>query len=362
MIKTLIKGLVEKDMQAVVNTYTLTNLYYPTLFPLKFTPTLTWKAITADIGARVMADVISFDARAPRKSREIVSRANGDIPKIAIGRDKTESEMNEYNQLLVYAQTTDGAQAIMDWIYNDVEFCFNGVNNRLEWLALRAASTGKFVLDENNNAGIVTAVAVDFLVPTANKSGVTVVFSEANVATMKPITVIKNITKAAKAKGFRLNFIFTDESTVDLIMASDEAVKKVASWLMKATDVLAEVSLDTLNQYFAKNSLPQIIIIDSQLTYESLANDRSVLQAWEPGVMLFSANKQLGNTWYSVLADESVQSTTSIKVKRGPVLIKKFANEEPLTESTIAMANAIPSLNGPERLYLVDTLNNTWTH
>lgn len=37
MIKTLMRGLVEKDMQAVINTYDLKPYYYPTLFPLKET-------------------------------------------------------------------------------------------------------------------------------------------------------------------------------------------------------------------------------------------------------------------------------------------------------------------------------------
>lgn len=45
MIKTLMRGLVEKDMQAVINTYDLKPYYYPTLFPLKETYTLTWKAL-----------------------------------------------------------------------------------------------------------------------------------------------------------------------------------------------------------------------------------------------------------------------------------------------------------------------------
>ena len=40
MIGTLMRGLVEKDMQAVVNSYDLKPYYYPTLFPLKETYTL----------------------------------------------------------------------------------------------------------------------------------------------------------------------------------------------------------------------------------------------------------------------------------------------------------------------------------
>ena len=142
MKKTLINGLNEKGLQAYLNRLDLQDFYYPTLFPSKFTPTLTWKALAGEQGVPVAADVISFDSRAPRKTREIVERLQGDIPKIAIGRDKTESELNEYFQLQNFAQTTEGANALLDWAFNDVEFCFRGVNARLEWLALQAISQG----------------------------------------------------------------------------------------------------------------------------------------------------------------------------------------------------------------------------
>lgn len=359
MIKSIIADLKEKDMQVVVNTYNLNEYYYPTLFPLKFTPTLTWKSLIADIGARVMADVVSFDSKAPRKSREVVGKATGDIPKISIGRDKTETEMNEYRTLLYYANTTEGSQAIMDWIYDDIEFCFNGVNNRLEWLALRAASTGKFSMTKDNNAGIVTAVDVDFLIPDGNKSGTGTdpLITAANAATSKPITKVKAIVKLAKAKGFKFKVIYTTLDTVDNILISAETTKLVAPWLVQATNLQQSPTMDALNSYMSQNGLPVFKVIDSTLTYEDKANKRTVLEPWEPGVMLFSENITLGNTWWSGLSDDLVTSDQSIKVKRGHILIKKFANPEPLMESTVAMANAFPSLGNPDRLFLVDTLH-----
>ena len=83
MIKTLMRGLVEKDMQAVINTYDLKPYYYPTLFPLKETYTLTWKALEAQVGLKIAADLayqerrrtyglrsnVSHDFAEPRPSR-----------------------------------------------------------------------------------------------------------------------------------------------------------------------------------------------------------------------------------------------------------------------------------------------------
>ena len=61
MIATLMRGLVEKDMQAVINTYDLKPYYYPTLFPLKQTYTLTWKALEAQVEAQTTIKVSEAD-------------------------------------------------------------------------------------------------------------------------------------------------------------------------------------------------------------------------------------------------------------------------------------------------------------
>ena len=70
MIKTLMRGLVEKDMQAVINTYDLKPYYYPTLFPLKETYTLTWKALEAQVGLKIAADLVARGATIDKKTRD----------------------------------------------------------------------------------------------------------------------------------------------------------------------------------------------------------------------------------------------------------------------------------------------------
>ena len=59
MQKTLMEGLNEKDMQAVIRTYDLKPYYYPTLFPLKETNLLTWKMLEAQAGLKIAADIVA---------------------------------------------------------------------------------------------------------------------------------------------------------------------------------------------------------------------------------------------------------------------------------------------------------------
>ena len=78
MIKTLMRGLVEKDMQAVINTYDLKPYYYPTLFPLKETYTLTWKALEAQVGLKIAADLVARGATIDKKTRDAIARLQGE--------------------------------------------------------------------------------------------------------------------------------------------------------------------------------------------------------------------------------------------------------------------------------------------
>lgn len=354
--KSIVQGLNEKDMQAVVNTYTLNDFYWPNFFPLKFTPTLTWKALATKLRIPVAADVVSFNSKSPRKTRRVVERLQGDIPKIDIAFDKEESDINEYNNLLHYAGTDEGAKALVEWIYGDSESCWEGVNARLEWLALRALSTGKVKLDSSNNEGIVTETAVTFLVPESHQSGVSVIINAANAATAKPISKIKEIKKAARKEGIILKHIFTDADTFDNIVACAETQKFCSNWVIRAAG-MSDVapSLESFNAAMKANKLPEMHIIESFVDIQVKGVDTPV-DPWETGVMLFTEDIIQGNTYYAPLADESVVSEAT-QVKREHVLIKKFSNDDPVVETTKGCANAFPAWGNAGRCWQVDTLH-----
>ena len=185
-----------------MDAYTLDEFYYPSIFPVMFTPTLTWRALSGDYGINVAADVVSYNAAAPKKTRNVIERLTGKIPKIEIMRVKEETDLNEYQHLQYYYSSEEGQKALMNWVYADTDFCFNGVNARLEWLALRALSTGGFVLNSSNNAGTVTETTVDFGVPAANKVKTKVTWSPENAATATPISDIRSMV--SKGVGQRL--------------------------------------------------------------------------------------------------------------------------------------------------------------
>lgn len=362
MKATLIKGLNEKDIQAMLNSLNFNGFYFPTLFPARFTPTLTWKSLQAEQGIPVVADVVSYDSKAPRKRRNTVERVQGDIPQVAIAREKTESEILEYFQLLRLAQMGSDAavqKALLDFVYDDVQFCFTGVGARLEWMALTALSSGKLSLTKTNNVGLVTETAIDFQVPTANKGGVTTAWTTGNAATATPIAVIRAKVKAAKQAGRMLKYIFMEQDTFDLMVGCTEVQKAVANWVIQATATQMTPSLDSVNAYMRANNLPEIRIVESYVSVE-IDGTRTTVNPWASGCITFAPDMVVGNTFNSILAEDYAE-TVAMKAKRDYIMVKKWSEEEPLKEITKGMANAFPALSNPSGIYLLNTQGSTWT-
>lgn len=362
MIKSTITELTKADVQANFETYTLTDFYYPSIFPLKSVATPSWKAVEGIAGAPVAADIVSMDSTAPRKMRPRVQGNQGDIPKMSIAREKMESELMDYYLLRQLAQSSGDYNALFEWIYEDDQFCFTGIAAKIEFLALKAASLGKVALDNSNNDGnVVTEYVVDFLIPAGNKRGVAVPFTTANAATSKPLTVFKDLIKEAKGKGVRLRYAFMDEATLDGILASEEVLKKTASFILQATNLAQTPTRAQLQAYLTANLGITIGIIDSYVTIE-VDSVQTTVSPWEAGVIMFSETPTLGNTYHSPLAEEHASfDSKAIKVKRGNVLLKKYAVEEPFKEVTIAMSNSFPVISNAKAKYLIDTLATTWT-
>lgn len=358
-------GVSEKDMAAYVSTLILPDMVYPSLFPLKFTPTLSWKSLRSESGVPVAADVVSWDASAPTKTRDVVGRASGDIPKIEIKRNMGESKLNEYRQLLNYAGSDTGMRELIRFVYDDVDFVWKGVNARLEWLALKALSTGAISLTAANNEGLVTETDVNFNIPTDNKIGVNgltakVAWTSALAATSKPISNIKEIVKTAKAKGRRLSYMLMSQETFDAMSVSAETIAYAASWVVKATNLALTPNLESVNASLRAIGLPEIRIIDSLVTLENKLGIRTTANPWDVGKVTFVSDLSVGSTWHGPIAAEDVP-TEAVKTKREHVLIQKWGQVEPTMEFTKGTANAFPVLNDPDAIWIYDSLNNSFT-
>lgn len=362
MIKSLaLTALSEKEIQAVVNTFNLNAFSFPTVAPLRFSPFLTWKNIQADTGVPIMADVVSYDATSPKKARQIVTKIQGEIPKVDIARVKTESEINEFNQMVAYAnQSPDAAllKQIVDWVYEDLEFCWNGINARIEWMLWEQLTRGVLSLSATNNDGINLEYAIDLQIPSAQKKGYSAA-AWSNVSNGKPITDIKAIVKLAKKSGYRLGYMIMNQDTFDVFQLSQEVIDYCASYFAKSVDLATPPDLQTANRVMQANGLPTIVIVDEFLTVE-IKGARTTVDAFRDDIVTFVPDMNLGATFWGPQAANTIQ-TSALKLNRNHVVMLKYGTEDPISEITKAMSNVFPVWTSAQRSYLLDTENNSFS-
>lgn len=377
-VTDLVREFRPQDAQAYIDTYPFSQYQYQNLFPEQYTSDLTIKTIEATTDANVAADIVAFNSRAPRKGRELPSVVEGEISKIEIARPKTESDWNTYRSLSqssatieseisratrsgnnLSAQQLQGSLSqlqaqIVDWVYGDTSFCANGVRAKLEWLAKQVASKGMVTLNiTNNESGVQTKFDVDFGVPAANKANATAPWSD---PASDPVADIQARMSAGRAKGKVFKYMFMDRETFETLASNVNFQKFAASFAVNALNLQQRPDVATANAALTRQGLPQIMVWDSYVSNEGKNGVRTPDSGWQTGMVTFSTTEKLGSTLYTMSADEFVSVGSAAKVKSGIVLVKTWAEEDPITVITKGVAYALPVLNGAKSIHLLKTV------
>ena len=364
MLKSRMAGLDEKNMEAVIHTYDLKDYYYPTLFPLKETNRLDWKMLEAQAGLKIAADLVSRGATIPKKMREAVNRIQGDIPKIAISRQKDEDELTEYDIMVAMAGTNPDLKALVEFWAEDTKYCWEGVAARAEWIALRQISLGKVKFTNSNNAAIATEYDVDYMLPSAQKIGVATSYTSGTSG--KPLSVdIPKALKLGKSIGANYKFMFMNVDTFAKFASQEEVVKKCSTLIESLTGSADAPDLQTVNSYLTKKKEIykglQIIVIDQDITIEQADGSRVTTNPFEDDVILFSESKVLGSTyWKRPIDAQKIAGSVAEKVMHGHTLIKKYSTESPVTEVTEGISNLFPAWNLAGRSVLMQVSATSW--
>lgn len=357
MIKSLMQGLTQKDMQAVVNQFNLKNWYYPTIMPLKENYTLDFKALETTIGLHVAADVVARGASIDLKTRPALQSVIGDIPKIAIKRTMDENELTKYDIALRMSEGDAKARELVRAWAEDSEYCFNGVAARLEYIALQGLSRGKVSFDADNNQGIVTEYNLDYKCP--NKVGVSNPWSDQQKAT--PITDLRANIKALRKKGIYPKVAFMSIETFVVMAQTEEVIKQVAGFTRNALGISMVPSLEQVNGVLA--TFPdmygvQIKVIDQDMLLE-IDGIQKTVSPFVYGSVVLAENAVVGNTFWKAAIDDKVDSVATF-ARNGHTLVKKFAENEPLLEVTMGIAHAMPVWSTAKRAGMIDVTHDKW--
>lgn len=359
MERSLIKQVDRKNMAARLNTRHVKPLVFPNFFGVKQKSSLTWATLVGEKGAPVIADVISFDSTAPQKTREVVSKLSGDIPKTAVKRGMNESDYNEYMQLQRDAAGDAQQLEVLNLAFKDQDFVYNSVRGRFEWWCMQLMSKGGFHLTAQNNQGIVTAEFVGCGMLNNNKKVASADW--ANVNNGDGLQDIDDVITAASADGVNIRYVVMHTADFALLKKQKATIEKIKAWVNQTSKII--ITKKVINEYLSEQEIPvQIVLVSPAVRIEDKSHKRRTVNPWERKRITFLEDLNVGDIQHGPIAAESSESVKkkAIMVKQDFILISKFSTEEPFKEWTKAEANAFPVVNDPDAMYIMKADGQAW--
>ncbi|WP_278960901.1 major capsid protein [Bacteroides pyogenes] len=359
MERSLIKQVNRKNMSARLNSRKVKPMFYPNFFGLKQKSSLKWETLTGEKGAPVVADVISYDASAPQKTREVIGKMSGDIPKTAVKRGMNESDWNEYQQLSRDCNGDADLKVLLDLSFKDQDFVYNAVRARYEWWCMQLMSKGGYTLNSTNNNGVVTEEFVGCGMPKANRK--VAVKDWANADTADGLQDIEDVVVAASADGVSLRYIVMRTSDFSLLKKQKSTMEKVKGWINQKEKLT--ITKKVINEYLAAQENPvTIVVIDPSVRFEDKAHNRKTVNPWEEKRICFLEDLHVGDIQHGPIAAErsAEYAKKATTLKKDFIFISKWSELEPFKEWTKAEANAIPVVNDPDAMYILKADGQAW--
>jgi len=356
---TLIQGLTAQMVQARLNTADAKPFLFATHFPVKKVNGFIWRTLQNQLTkSNVAADLHTDNGTILRKRRPIFESAKGDIPFISISRELTRSEIKDYQTALAFAQDDDAIKLVQYW-GEDVDFCFNGVQSELEYIAWKLFSNaGKLEFSTTNNATFANEFDLDYDVYDELKLKTSTDWKDSNNADI--IGDLVKLVKTAKDLNLNPKFAFINLNELYKICSSEQIIKACASYLANAVGMAQTPDLTQVNSMLAKQAWLngiQLRVIDQTITREFADGSQTSGNPFDDCRIILTESERLGTTQYEILQENN---DSIIRAERAHTIIKKYGTAEPQSEVTIGQADAVPVLDTAYRNLYVKTDATEW--
>lgn len=360
IVNTLIQGLSQQMVQARLNTADASAFLFGTHFPVRKVNGFIWSTLQNQLSKpNVAADIHTDNGTIMRKRRPIFESAKGDIPFISISRELSRRELKDYQTALAFAQDADATKLVQYW-GNDVDYCFNGVQSELEYIAWALASNaGKLSFTTTNNATFANEFDLDYDVDTETQKRAT----STDWGDSAKADIIGDLAKAikhAKQNGINPKVGFVNLDTFYKICSAEQIIKASASYLANAVGMAQTPDLTQVNAMLAKqawlNGL-QLVVIDQNITREFADGSQTSGNPFASDRLVLAESTRLGSTQYDILAENN---DLILRAERTHTVIKKYGTTEPQSEVTIGQADAVPVFDTAYRNIYLKTDGKAW--
>ena len=366
----------QPSLEAEVNSYVPgSGLAWGTMFPLKYTRKFDIKGIEGDEGIPVTADRVAFNTKAPLKQRKKIGSWSGRIAKIAVSRDMDEIDINEYQDAQTLAQNadTDSAekQELVDMVYNDVKFCANAMDHRIELDDLRIGCSGKHTANSRLDGDMATEDEINFNIPAKNFKGAKTPWFTLNEQGEMTVNVeangLQDIIDAQAAVGKtgqpKPMFCYIEKEAFIALCLQTATVRRLHPGI--TADSLAlitpeQISLDTINAFMDKNGYPHFLVLDSYVTVENKKGEQETVKPWNIKVATLSRTRQLGWTYWKTVPQ--VQNSKSLQTYGAYYKMTRYGEDNPMHEVTLAEGYVQGALINRRSMVLMNLTKTTWAN
>ena len=340
----LVISIVEK-----LNDKNQTNLPY--LYKDLLSPTYSvdgrWESISGEYN-RVAADVVAMDSPLPLKSRDSLSRASGNIPKVGMELFLNEKQMNDIDAMMAQGLNIN---TIIQKIFEDTPRVITGVYERMEAMFLEGFSTGVALADSNN---VGAGVRIDYGYLDSHKFGVPVQWAGA-ADSAKAIDDIEKVIKKATEDGNRIVKAYADKYWFDNFCKNEQARQQFAFVQGFVGNNVPNLTNEQVSAVMRNKFGFSVELVDRAIKTE--ANGvKSVSRPWAEGTIVFVCDTQVGNlVWTRSAEMNHPVAGVSYETADEYILVSKYrVNRPSLREYTASQARVLPVISNPDRIY---TLN-----
>lgn len=354
MADTLLQQIIpeyrEVDLTAILNANPLGELQYRNYFPTEFKTGLTFGNLEGETGAKVIAPIVALDSDVKLRGRDNTEAIKGEIPKIEVGRLKTERDFFRIQDLRNAVALNPNSQSVklqlINKIYDDAVFVTDSVNASMEFMSKSLLSQGWY----QDAKG----VKVDFGVTTQDATSDW--FLPANASTFDPIKEFQKLQKQALASGFRYLRAVMDLATFNQLAASEKVVKFTASFAQNALGLAQTPTLAQVNSALLAQNLPVIDIWESYVNDEAEDGTLTSKSGWILGNIHLSGTAGFGNTQYAISPEASMNLNETSKVTTNEfILVSTIGKAAPTRVLTKGTAFATPVLNSVKKRLILRT-------
>ncbi len=307
-----------------------------------------WASVLAEYN-RVAADVVALDSELPLKSRDSLTTASGEIPKLGMKLYLTEKQMKDIDSMI--AQQLPTAQIVRK-IFNDLPRCMEGVWERLEDMFLSGLSTGVALSTRNNGTG----VRIDYGYLDANKFGATTLWT--TNATATPLDDMQKIFDKALADQNTITDVWMDDTALNNFYKSKQVREQFAfdnQIVVASGSTVPTLDFDKSAQVVMKKWGATLHRVARSIKTE-LNGVKSNHKPWQDGMVAFTCDETLGSLVWTNTA-EATRPVGGVEYQTADeyILLSKYSKTDPLREFTCSQAMVVPIINNVDRIYTLDS-------